>query len=167
MKFYRSPTDYVEISETDDPVLGSVLGLKYGFIDDFSKFTDETIVTWSKNYLFLIYTTDSVFQEEVICKNDRSCRTLEDFMKTNTPEEQWRYYRSFLEHDSTYRFIPNGIGNEYVAMFDETGVVLIRHYNNMLVSEDKDGHIIDMTEMSRLEWEKLIHDLKNHGQLKD
>jgi hypothetical protein len=168
MKFYRSPTEFIEITDTRDKRLQDVLKRKYGYIDDFREFSDKKLLEFGKPpWNFLVFTNESTpYQENVIEKNDRTCKTLDVFTKTNTEKEQWSYYKDFLLHEKHLRYEFNGVRDQYIAMFDEVGLITMSHDGEYMVTE-RDGNPLDIQKMSRAQWEKLIRDLKKTGQLKE
>jgi len=166
MKFFRSTTDFIEIMQTDDPRLRDVLQRKYGYIDDFSGFSDQEFLAFVKSEKFVIFTLDFIFREEVISRNDRSCKTIEDFVKTGTPEEQWRYYKYFIQCEPGMRYMFSGIHDQYVAFFDEAGVVTI-YYDGEFIVHERNGVPEAIEKISRSDWETYIKRLKKAGQLKE
>jgi len=166
MKFYRSPTNFIEIMQTDDARLRDVLQRKYGYIDDFSGFSDKVFLEFSKSEKFVIFTKDTLFREDVLTRQDRTCKTLEDFLKTNSVEEQWRYYKYFIQCEPGMRYMFSGIHDQYVAFFDEAGVVTI-YYDGEYIVHERNGIPEAIEKMSRVDWETYIKRLKKAGQIKE
>ena len=166
MKFYRSPANFIEIMQTDDTRLKDVLQRKYGYIDDFSGFNDKVFLEFSKAEKFVIFTQDSLFREDVLTRQDRTCKTLDDFLKTNSPEEQWRYYKYFIQCEPGMRYMFSGIHDQYVAFFDEAGVVTI-YYDGEYIVHERNGVPEAIEKISRVDWESYIKRLKKTGQIKE
>lgn len=167
MKFYRSVTEFLEITDTSDMRLKDVLGKDYGYINDFAEFSDRDLLEFSKSSGFVIFTNGDLLRDDVIQRNDRSCQSVKSFADTNTEAEQWRYYKSFLEHEKKlrYKYKKSDIKTSYVAIFEEVGVVTL-YYDNGFMMTEQNGETKDIIPMSQRQWEKLVLDLQRAGQLK-